>query len=146
MGDWYSIVHDHCSYVIYLELYNVSTLGTWHGGAKGGDVFKGLGYTYLWKKTNGSASKSFATPEAAVSSLACSAMEPSHYMDTKGTKLGNHENVSSWEACRALCCNEPRCGGCVLRVSSVPHKSDTNFQPELTQALTLPSLWQVHLR
>lgn len=40
----------------------------------------------------------------------CDTQNATRHMDTTGGGAGILANVSSWEACRALCCETPSCG------------------------------------
>jgi hypothetical protein len=40
----------------------------------------------------------------------CVTTAPLHHMDTGGAGIGSHANVSSWQACRSLCCADSKCG------------------------------------
>lgn len=43
-------------------------------------------------------------------SKTCASTAPQHHMDTAGAGVGSSNNVASWEACRDLCCANPKCG------------------------------------
>ena len=65
----------------------------------------------------------------------CSTIDPSHHMDTQGGGAGAVSNVTSWEACRALCCANPKCGTYTYVNGSKAPNDKTCYQRDMASSV-----------